>query len=109
MAPIFEECNLANDHNQLIMDVMKRVARKHKFAILLHEKPFAGINGSGKHNNWSMATNTRITSYNVCYTKLLRVFKQLAQNWKENQQQMQQLQRQVGDKPTYDAFGDFVK
>jgi glutamine synthetase len=59
-APIFEEANLAVDHNQLIMDVMKRVGRKHKFRVLFHEKPFAGINGSGKHNNWSMATNTGV-------------------------------------------------
>ena len=59
-APIFEEANLAVDHNQLIMDVMKRVARKHKFRVLFHEKPFAGINGSGKHNNWSLATNTGV-------------------------------------------------
>jgi glutamine synthetase len=59
-APIYEEANLAVDHNQLIMDVMKRVARKHKFRVLFHEKPFAGINGSGKHNNWSMATNTGV-------------------------------------------------
>lgn len=59
-APIFEEVNLAVDHNQLLMDVMKRVARKHKFRVLFHEKPFAGINGSGKHNNWSMATNTGV-------------------------------------------------
>ena len=59
-APIYEEVNLAVDHNQLLMDVMKRVARKHKFRVLFHEKPFAGINGSGKHNNWSMATNTGI-------------------------------------------------
>ena len=59
-APIFEEVNLAVDHNQLLMDVMKKVARKHKFRVLLHEKPFAGINGSGKHNNWSMATNTGV-------------------------------------------------
>jgi len=59
-APIFEEVNLAVDHNQLIMDIMKRVARKHKFRVLFHEKPFAGINGSGKHNNWSMATNTGV-------------------------------------------------
>ncbi|NMC37324.1 MAG: glutamine synthetase type III [Bacteroidales bacterium] len=57
-APIHEEVNLAVDHNQLLMDVMKRVARKHKFRVLFHEKPFAGINGSGKHNNWSMQTNT---------------------------------------------------
>jgi glutamine synthetase len=59
-APIFEEANLAVDHNQLIMDVMKRVGRKHKFRVLFHEKPFAGINGSGKHNNWSLATNTGV-------------------------------------------------
>jgi glutamine synthetase len=59
-APIFEEANLAVDHNQLIMDIMKRVGRKHKFRVLFHEKPFAGINGSGKHNNWSMATNTGV-------------------------------------------------
>lgn len=59
-APLFEEANLSVDHNQLIMDVMKRIARKHKFRVLLHEKPFAGINGSGKHNNWSMATNTGV-------------------------------------------------
>jgi glutamine synthetase len=57
-APIFEELNLAIDHNQLLMDVMERVARKHSFRVLLHEKPFAGINGSGKHNNWSMSTDT---------------------------------------------------
>jgi glutamine synthetase len=59
-APIYEEVNLAVDHNQLLMDIMKRIARKHKFRVLFHEKPFAGINGSGKHNNWSMATNTGI-------------------------------------------------
>jgi glutamine synthetase len=59
-APIFEEVNLAVDHNQLLMDIMKRVARKHNFRVLFHEKPFAGINGSGKHNNWSMATNTGV-------------------------------------------------
>jgi glutamine synthetase len=57
-APIFEEANLAVDHNQLLMDMMHKVARRHKFRVLLHEKPFAGINGSGKHNNWSMSTNT---------------------------------------------------
>jgi glutamine synthetase len=59
-APMFEEVNLAVDHNQLLMDIMKRVARRHKFRVLFHEKPFAGINGSGKHNNWSMATNTGV-------------------------------------------------
>lgn len=59
-APIFEECNLANDHNQLLMDLMEKVARKHNFRVLLHEKPFAGLNGSGKHNNWSLSTNTGV-------------------------------------------------
>lgn len=59
-APIYEEANLAVDHNQLLMDVMRRIARRHRFRVLFHEKPFAGINGSGKHNNWSMATNTGI-------------------------------------------------
>ncbi len=57
-APIFEEANLAVDHNQLLMDIMHKVARRHRFRVLLHEKPFSGINGSGKHNNWSLATNT---------------------------------------------------
>jgi glutamine synthetase len=57
-APIFEECNVAVDHNTLLMDVMERVARRHRLRVLLHEKPFAGINGSGKHNNWSMSTDT---------------------------------------------------
>lgn len=56
-APVYEEANLAVDHNQLIMDVMRRVARKHKFRVLFHEKPFADVNGSGKHSNWSMATD----------------------------------------------------
>ena len=59
-APIFEEVNLAVDHNTLLMDVMTRVAKTHNLVVLLHEKPFAGINGSGKHNNWSMATNTGV-------------------------------------------------
>jgi glutamine synthetase len=59
-APIFEEVNLAVDHNTLLMDVMNRVAKRHKLVVLLHEKPFAGINGSGKHNNWSMATDTGV-------------------------------------------------
>ncbi|MBR4124757.1 MAG: hypothetical protein IKR13_01010, partial [Victivallales bacterium] len=58
LAPIFEECNLAVDHNMLLMSLMKRVARNHGFRVLLHEKPFDGINGSGKHNNWSLATDT---------------------------------------------------
>lgn len=56
LAPIFEEANLAVDHNSLLMDVMGRIARRHKFQVLFHEKPFAGINGSGKHNNWSLST-----------------------------------------------------
>jgi glutamine synthetase len=58
IAPIFEETNIANDHNMLLMSLMKKVARKHGFRVLLHEKPFAGINGSGKHNNWSLSTDT---------------------------------------------------
>ena len=57
LAPIFEETNLANDHNLLLMSVMAEVARRHNFRVLLHEKPFAGINGSGKHNNWSLGTD----------------------------------------------------
>ena len=60
LAPIFEETNLAVDHNMLLMSMMKRVARKHGFRVLLHEKPFAGINGSGKHNNWSLSTDNGI-------------------------------------------------
>ncbi|MCC6458831.1 MAG: glutamine synthetase III [Saprospiraceae bacterium] len=60
VAPIFEEINVAVDHNQLLMDVMERVARRHKLRVLFHEKPFAGINGSGKHNNWSMGANTGV-------------------------------------------------
>ena len=60
LAPIYEECNLAVDHNMLIMSLMQKVARKHGFRCLLHEKPFDGINGSGKHNNWSLATDTGI-------------------------------------------------
>lgn len=60
LAPIFEECNLAVDHNMLLMAVMKKVAHRHGFRMLLHEKPFAGINGSGKHNNWSLSTDTGI-------------------------------------------------
>ncbi|MBL7816285.1 MAG: glutamine synthetase III [Saprospiraceae bacterium] len=57
-APMFEEINVAVDHNNLLMDLMERVARRHKLVVLFHEKPFAGVNGSGKHNNWSIATNT---------------------------------------------------
>lgn len=60
LAPIYEECNLAVDHNMLLMSLMKRVAHKHSFRVLLHEKPFAGVNGSGKHNNWSLCTDTGV-------------------------------------------------
>lgn len=59
-APVFEEANLAVDHNQLLMDLMDKVARKHNFRVLLHEKPFAKVNGSGKHNNWSLSTDTGV-------------------------------------------------
>ncbi len=59
-APVFEEANLAVDHNQLLMDMMEKIARKHNFRVLLHEKPFANVNGSGKHNNWSLSTNTGV-------------------------------------------------
>jgi len=60
LAPLFEEANLAVDHNSLMMDIMKKIAKRHNFEVLLHEKPFAGINGSGKHNNWSLATDTGV-------------------------------------------------
>ncbi|MFN8208340.1 MAG: glutamine synthetase III [Bacteroidales bacterium] len=63
VAPIYEECNLAVDHNLLIMDIMKKVARKHHFKAIFHEKPFKGINGSGKHNNWSLATDNGINLF----------------------------------------------
>ena len=63
LAPVFEECNLANDHNMLIMALMRKIARRHGFRVLLHEKPFKGINGSGKHNNWSLGTDTGIGLY----------------------------------------------
>ncbi|WP_278934694.1 glutamine synthetase III [Parabacteroides johnsonii] len=60
LAPIFEECNLANDHNLLVMALMRKISHKHGFRVLLHEKPFKGVNGSGKHNNWSLGTDTGI-------------------------------------------------
>ncbi len=63
LAPIFEDANLANDHNQLVMDLMKRIGKQHNFSVLFHEKPFSGINGSGKHNNWSLQTNTGINLF----------------------------------------------
>ncbi len=63
VAPLFEEVNVANDHNQLMMDVMSRVAERHNLRVLFHEKPFAGLNGSGKHNNWSLITDTGVNLY----------------------------------------------
>lgn len=63
LAPIFENANLANDHNQLVMDLTKRIASKHQFAVLFHEKPYSGVNGSGKHNNWSLSTDTGINLF----------------------------------------------
>jgi len=60
LAPIYEEANLAVDHNSLLMDIMEKVAQRHNFKVLFHEKPFAGINGSGKHNNWSLSTDTGV-------------------------------------------------
>jgi len=63
LAPYYEEINLANDHNVLLMSLMKKVARRHNFRVLLHEKPFKGVNGSGKHNNWSMGTDTGVNLF----------------------------------------------
>jgi glutamine synthetase len=63
VAPLFEEVNVANDHNQLLMDVMARVAERHRLKVLFHEKPFAGLNGSGKHNNWSLITDTGVNLF----------------------------------------------
>lgn len=63
VAPLFEEVNAANDHNQLLMDVMNRVSERHNLQVLFHEKPFAGLNGSGKHNNWSLITNTGVNLF----------------------------------------------
>ncbi|MEG0655522.1 MAG: glutamine synthetase III, partial [Mucinivorans sp.] len=63
LAPIYEEANLANDHNLLLMSLMKKIARKHSFRVALHEKPFAGVNGSGKHCNWSLGTDTGVNLY----------------------------------------------
>ena len=68
LAPIFEECNLAVDHNMLIMSLMRKVARTHGFRVLLHEKPFKGVNGSGKHNNWSLCTDTGINLFSPAKT-----------------------------------------
>ena len=63
VAPVYEQVNLANDHNQLLMTVMDKIARRHHFRVLLHEKPFKGINGSGKHNNWSLGTDTGVNLF----------------------------------------------
>jgi glutamine synthetase len=63
LAPIYEDVNLANDHNQLVMDIMKKIALKHNFNVLFHEKPFQSVNGSGKHNNWSLCTNTGVNLF----------------------------------------------
>lgn len=63
VAPVFEDINVATDHNQLLMDVMKRVAERHDLMVLFHEKPFAGLNGNGKHNNWSLITNTGVNLF----------------------------------------------
>ena len=68
LAPIFEDVNLANDHNQIVMDLMKRIASKHNFTVLLHEKPFKGVNGSGKHNNWSLCTDTGVNLFSPTKT-----------------------------------------
>ena len=64
LAPVFTTTNLATDHNQLTMEIMQKVAEKHGLVCLLHEKPFAGVNGSGKHNNWSLSTNTGENLFN---------------------------------------------
>ena len=68
LAPVYEEANMANDHNQLLMTVMDKISRRHKFRVLLHEKPFKGINGSGKHNNWSLGTDTVVNLLGPCKT-----------------------------------------
>ena len=68
LAPVYEEANLANDHNQLLMTIMDKIARRHNFRVLLHEKPFKGINGSGKHNNWSLCTDTGINLFSPAKT-----------------------------------------
>ena len=73
LAPIFENSNVGSDHQQLTMQVLQRVARKSGLVCLLHEKPFAGVNGSGTHNNWSMSTNTGAISYCAGATSLWRV------------------------------------
>ncbi len=65
LAPVYEEANLANDHNQLLMTIMDKIARRHHFRVLLHEKPFKGINGSGKHNNWSLGTDTGVNLFSL--------------------------------------------
>lgn len=73
LAPIYEEVNLAVDHNSLLMDVMRRVASRHSFKVLFHEKPFRGVNGSGKHNNWSLSTNTGVNLLGPGKTPMLNL------------------------------------
>jgi glutamine synthetase len=63
VAPFYEELNVANDHNQLMMDIMRRVGERHELRVIFHEKPFAGLNGTGKHNNWSLVTNTGVNLF----------------------------------------------
>ena len=70
LAPIYAQCNTATDNNQLTMEVLKKVAYRHGLVCLLHEKPFAGVNGSGKHNNWSITTDDGINLLAVSYTHL---------------------------------------
>ena len=77
LAPIFSTVNIATDHNQLTMELLKKVALRHGLVCLLHEKPFAGVNGSGKHNNWSLATDTGAVSYThlkIFYSNAARVY-----------------------------------
>ena len=74
LAPMFSTTNIATDHNQLVMEIIKTVAKRHGLACLLHEKPFAGVNGSGKHNNWSMNTNTGENLLDPGDTPRMRVF-----------------------------------
>ncbi len=90
-APMFEEVNVAVDHNQLLMHMLEKVARKHHFKVLLHEKPYAGINGSGKHNNWSMATNTGVnllapgktSKHNFRFVTILANILKAVHTWEE--------------------------
>ena len=69
LAPIYESCNIATDHNQLTMEIIQKIAEKHNMVCLLHEKPFDGVNGSGKHNNWSLMTDSGVNLFSVGKTK----------------------------------------